>query len=59
MERNVTREELSSRLCEFIKERESNGVSDNNSMHWALNIFREDVESDHVDAEESALLDYS
>ena len=58
MEGNVTKEELSSRLSEFIIERETNGVSENNSMHWALNIFKNDVNSDNIEAEESALLHY-
>ena len=58
MERNVTNEELSRRVTEFIMERKSGGAAENNSMHWALGIFKDDVDLQNVTAEEDMLFEY-
>ena len=58
MERNVSNKEVSNKLSEFMAERKNSGIIGNNSMHWALNIFKEDVDSDNVEAEETAIFEY-
>ena len=58
MERDVTTEELVSRIGEFIKERETTGLEENNTTNWGLVKFKQGAIENMLGPDEDQIFDY-
>ena len=58
MERDVTTEELVSRIGEFIKERETTGLEENNTTNWGLDKFKQGAVENLLGPDEDQIFEY-
>jgi len=58
MERDVTTEELVSRIGEFIKERESRGIEENNTTNWGLVKFKQGAIDNLLGPDEDQIFEF-